>query len=944
MYNILKYDTAVNLSEPIKGNLVEIEFALKQNATNFPSAAFNVVSFYDQARDTERSDSYATGDGAQAPWSGTGVALLEQSAYAVPEEITDDLLATTPISTSFDGEKVEQNTGKIATVDNAFTDALSILGDDALDALIMSNHGGSFLIGFNTDGPDYDNDPEFSALSVPELSDSINNLTNASGLGLLAFDECLMANIETVYELAPDARYIVASQPTIPGTGYEYFDTLSNFSGTTADPSKDLGLTFVQNYQGKYPAEDPNRAGASSLSLTDTAKLDGLVAELADFVTHFNAMSDEYVSAFMSNLVFYGTKYDADAGYDFLQDMGVVALIAKQTVGGSEALKATSDAIIQQLDQTILATANGFDPAEGFERFGSSGLTVTIPLAPRSPGEMEQFIAGYKQAAPRFEAETAWSTLIEKTQTASSVVIPSSVYGDSVSPEVAYGLIEAKQGGEFNALLDAERFLKDGGIEDNVVYSLDSAQLSDIQLKDVNLIFEFAVLEPGTFGIIFDGYVITVPFEEPAPAVFYDFSIDRLGLPDDQREILGNKTLADVGEITVFADDQIQYVYDLTLRADNHAFVPNVAGIHSKDNPLLMGYADVINFAIDPGNTYQSYFELPVLPDSPNDADTLGERDIAFVVRPSDKNAPYEFTVGAAQDSGDEAVTFTGVGDLKVPIRLSGPQEYYKKIIYTGTSDGPAVDTAIEIARVSDSRIGDTGPVVDYGAEQIGVNLYNWGQMLDESIARATVFKPGDGEIRGLSDLSEGQTLMGEITQWQRAGEGSDDPVYSADGSLQFASAGLWLSEADAMVSVSVQGVASRQAELGFFELEGPNNAIARPTGGFSRPGDADYTELALANLVDINGQAGKLLDLGSGTRDLSGGFVFEADTYYAALLMVAGPGGNDTPMFSISEANEGGKTQMVPFGDDLYGYEDLIEGVDSGYDGDFNDVVFMMA
>ena len=47
MYNILKYDTAVDLSKFIKGNLVEIAHALVDSANNYGTPTFDMVSFYD---------------------------------------------------------------------------------------------------------------------------------------------------------------------------------------------------------------------------------------------------------------------------------------------------------------------------------------------------------------------------------------------------------------------------------------------------------------------------------------------------------------------------------------------------------------------------------------------------------------------------------------------------------------------------------------------------------------------------------------------------------------------------------------------------------------------------------------------------------------------------------------------------------------------------------
>ena len=841
MYNILKYDTAVDLSKFIKGNLVEIEYALVDSAKNYGTPTFEMVSFYDQARDTDRSQSYATGDGTEAAWSGTGVAIVQPSVYPVPENVTDALVQSTPITTSYGqyGDySVEQNTGTHEVFEAAYQDAVTLFEGSPIDAIILSNHGGSFYGGFNIDGPTYDNDPIEFRLGVPQLANSLQTVAGPDGLDLLAFDECLMANIETVFELAPLTSYVLASQPVIPGAGYAYFDTLSTFEGvsngqTQEQASLALGTAFVENYAIKYP-RNGSEPTPSTLSLTQTDSLDPLVQTLAEFVQQFNAMSDSFVSNFMGNLAFYGTKYSADQGYDYLQDLGMVALIARDTTGASPALRDTANRIIDQLDDAVVIKANGFDPAQGYERFGHSGLTATIPLASLSEAGLADFVSQYQQRAPRFEEATNWSSLIERTQEAYTAVTPSRIYGDVVAPDLQFGLIQSQAGGQLSAVLDIDRALRDSLFEDEVPYSVNN-QLGSMQLKDVNFVLDVSVITPGELDFIIAGVVVTTEFTQANEDQTISFSVN--DLPEADRQALANVYLSDLGEFSISADEGGQFVYDVTIEGTNHRFVPNTAPSNSANSPLLLGYADMRNVSISPGLLYEHYFQLPVIPDSTTDSDAIGQTEIGFYVRPTDDETPYEFTITALQNNGQETLTFKGVGDLKVPVLLDGSQTYATVITYEGDATDAAIDTAIEMSRLSESEFKAPSPIIDYSEQPISQALWNWGAMQDKAISSATVFSPDGQQIRNISDLVEGQALPGQINEWQRSPDTSNETntanlVYARDSQLQFASSGVWFSDADSTVDISIQGVASRQAGLGFFAIEGPNNAIARPNGG----------------------------------------------------------------------------------------------------------------
>jgi len=67
---------------------------------------------------------------------------------------------------------------------------------------------------------------------------------------IIAFDACLLASLEMAYALAPCADYMVASEETIPGDGYQYAYVLNQFATKNFD-----ALSFAQLIVSAYKRE-----------------------------------------------------------------------------------------------------------------------------------------------------------------------------------------------------------------------------------------------------------------------------------------------------------------------------------------------------------------------------------------------------------------------------------------------------------------------------------------------------------------------------------------------------------------------------------------------------------------------------------------------------------------------------------------------------------------
>ncbi|MCV6638070.1 clostripain-related cysteine peptidase [Candidatus Albibeggiatoa sp. nov. NOAA] len=122
--------------------------------------------------------------------------------------------------------------------------------------LFMWDHGASFQ-GFGHD-VDFGSDP----LQLPEISNSLKS----SGIGkldLIGFDACLMASMEVAKTVHPHASYLLGSEETEPGHGWNWEHVLKT-AATTSDITifgKSLIDNFVQDKSHEYIIVDGDHKG-----------------------------------------------------------------------------------------------------------------------------------------------------------------------------------------------------------------------------------------------------------------------------------------------------------------------------------------------------------------------------------------------------------------------------------------------------------------------------------------------------------------------------------------------------------------------------------------------------------------------------------------------------------------------------------------------------------
>jgi len=183
------------------------------------------------------------------------------------------------------GPDMIRDSGSVETLKEALEWAFVRYPSDH-KAIIFWDHGSGDLNRFKKQlshrGVCYDYDTG-NYLTDKDCIDALNwarvTFFKLKRFDIIAFDACLMASLAMAYTLSFNANYMVASQETIPGDGYQYAYLLSPFTKGTLDP-----LAFAKNMVSAYKQEYTGTLDYT-LSATD-------LREVQSLVYNSNAISD----------------------------------------------------------------------------------------------------------------------------------------------------------------------------------------------------------------------------------------------------------------------------------------------------------------------------------------------------------------------------------------------------------------------------------------------------------------------------------------------------------------------------------------------------------------------------------------------------------------------------------------------------------------------------
>ena len=215
-------------------------------------------------------------------------------------------------------------------------------------ALIMWDHGGGAVSGFGQDQNANKNDH----LTIDEIKKAIN--TFGTKLEFVGFDACLMANMETAYALKDNAKYLVASEETEPGTGWDYLKILNNLSKNTSQSGSETAKTIIDSF---IASNSSYRNPDATLSCIDLSKMNDVYTKVVSFMkdiktTNFDRKNyNTFAKSLATTKAFGAGNIDTIDLIDFAKKMN--------TATSSELITAVQNAISYNKTNKYVENSNG---------------------------------------------------------------------------------------------------------------------------------------------------------------------------------------------------------------------------------------------------------------------------------------------------------------------------------------------------------------------------------------------------------------------------------------------------------------------------------------------------------------------------------------------------------------------------------------------------------
>lgn len=236
-------------------------------------------------------------------------------------------------------------------------------------AVILWDHGGGSI-----GGCCYDEIFVDSHLTLPEIDQAFSYACSGmeNKFDFVAFDCCNMATLEMAELMVPYSDYLIASQETMPGTGFEY----TAFSRFLCDNPKANGRIAGLHLCLAYWDQEGSAFNSEGItvSMTDLSLMDEFNEEFEGFCAGINSLPDDWIS-YNAFLTEFSSKSDfGSSNYDFYT---FVRSLSEYSSGADELEAAFDDMIIYK--------------AGGGEDDNFSGLTIFVPMYDLSPEDDEIF-------------------------------------------------------------------------------------------------------------------------------------------------------------------------------------------------------------------------------------------------------------------------------------------------------------------------------------------------------------------------------------------------------------------------------------------------------------------------------------------------------------------------------------------------------------------------
>jgi hypothetical protein len=274
--------------------------------------------------------------------------------------------------------------------------------------LVLWDHGGAWR-GFGVD------ETSSSIMKVPAIATGVGDGLVAAGIArfdIIGFDACLMASLEVAEAVKTYGSYLLASEESEPGHGWDYA-SLQLASATPTTDAPTLARAIADGFQAQANSPQWKTGAGITLSVVDLSRVAAIDTALAGFQTALAAdpAAATAIARERAAALEFGTQPDPAASYQMV-DMG--DLFARLSTSLPGALAAAAGAVRSAVDASVVYQVKG------------SAKAAAHGLAAYFPPDATLYKAEYDALA----GIDTWRNLVKGYQTASgSAATPQFVGG-----------------------------------------------------------------------------------------------------------------------------------------------------------------------------------------------------------------------------------------------------------------------------------------------------------------------------------------------------------------------------------------------------------------------------------------------------------------------------------------------------------------------------------
>lgn len=250
-------------------------------------------------------------------------------------------------------------------------------------ALILWDHGAGWQ-GFAFDEGAT---PSLDSLTMPELETAVAQTisrTNLPAFDVIAFDACLMGQLDVFQTVQPFGRYAVGSAELTPGQGWNYKNLLAALYANPGQDGEALAQTLVESFQTSYLNDD-----FVTMTAVDLARLPALTfatETLAAALLADPSFVAGAVSEGRSGATTFARAYAADVERYAALDLGQFAAILAQR-SPDELVQQSARQVQEALDTALVS------------HFAGAGLRQSSGLAIYFPRQRDHYQPDYGRAS-----------------------------------------------------------------------------------------------------------------------------------------------------------------------------------------------------------------------------------------------------------------------------------------------------------------------------------------------------------------------------------------------------------------------------------------------------------------------------------------------------------------------------------------------------------------